>query len=198
MRSQNVRAKRNDQHEEEIDLYLSEAFGVGISAVVLFMTIALISYHPHDTSLFYFDSELSLTRNWCGVVGAHLSAILFHMLGVAAYAFVGALTILAYMFLLGYRHGRSWLSLSLLPLCIAAAATLAALYNIDFTHGLPGGELGSLVSEYLTKFLGFYGAAVLSWSVLWVSTVMVLRVSFVRGIMHLAKSISSSRATFFF
>lgn len=198
MRAQNFRVKKNNKDEEVVELYIREALGVGVTAVVLFMAIMLFSYHPQDTSPFHFDSDLFFVRNWGGIVGAYLSSILFHLLGAAAYMLVGALSVIAYMLFFGHRQQRSWLSLSLLPVCVFATAGLAGLYGFDFVHGEPGGELGFFVASYLTKFLGFYGAVVLSWAVLWVSLVVVLRVSFVRGIVSAGKFIASSRAAFFF
>ena len=199
MRSQNLRTKRNSQHhDEEINLYISESFGVGITAVMLFFAIALFTHHPHDSTMFHFESDLFFVRNWGGVVGAELSVMLYHLLGAAAYFLVGALGILAYMFLLGYRQGRSWLSLLLLPVCIAAAALVVSLYSIDFVHGLPGGMIGDTLNTFLTKLFGFYGATMIGWSALWISLVLVLRVSIVRGAISLIRTVATSSVAFFF
>ncbi len=197
MRSQNLRAKRNDKHDD-IEFYVSEAVGVAVVAVMLFFAIALISHHPHDSTPFHYESDLYFIRNWGGVAGAYLSVVLFHLFGAGAYFFVGALGILAYMLMLGYRHDRSWLSVLLLPACVVSASLIASLYSVDFVHGLPGGQIGYMLSTYLCRYIGFYGAAVLAWSILWVSSVVIVRRSIVRGIIALVRHVTTSRATFFF
>jgi hypothetical protein len=199
MRSQNLRTKRNSNHnDEKINLYISESFGVGITVVMIFFGIALFTHHPDDSTMLHFQSDLFFVRNWGGTVGAELSVMLYHLLGAAAYFLVGALGVIAYMFLLGYRQGRSWLSLLLLPVCIAAAAFVVSLYNIDFVHGLPGGMIGYGLNTFLTKLFGFYGATMIGWSTLWISLVLVLRVSIVRGVISLIRNIATSSVAFFF
>ena len=197
MRSRDARLKREKKHEE-LEVYFSEALGVGVTAIMIFFAITLFSHHPHDHSLFYFDSEFCLVRNWGGEVGAYLSAIFFHVMGAGAYMLVGALAVLAYTLLLGYRYPRWWSGVLLLPVCVMASSVVFALYGIDFVHGLPGGVMGHLLSMHLAKYLGFYGAAVVAWATLWVSLVIVLRVSLVRGIILLTQYVASSRIAFFF
>lgn len=192
------RAKRKNSYDD-IEFYLSEALGVGVTVTVLFLAISLISYHPHDNTMFHFESDLYMgVRNWGGLVGSYISSLLFHLLGAGAYILVGVLGIIAYMLLLGYRHTRSLWGITLLPICVVAASVISSLYGIDFVHELPGGMVGYLLNEKLTAYLGFYGAALLAWASMWVSTVVVLRMSIVRGIILLTRVLASSRLTFFF
>lgn len=197
MRLKDAGLKR-EKKTEELEVYFSEALGVGVTAIMLFFAMTLFSYNPHDHSLFYYDSEFCLVQNWGGEVGAYLSSIFFHVLGAGAYMLIGALGVLAYTLLLGYRYSRWWSGVLLLPVCVAASSVVFWLYGIDFVHGLPGGVIGHLVGMALSKYLGFYGAAVVSWAALWVSLVVVLRVSLVRGIVLLVRYCASSRLAFFF
>ena len=197
MRSQNMRSKRNEKHAD-IEFYVSEAVGIGVAAVMIFFAIALISHHPHDTTPFHYESDLYFIRNWGGVVGAYLSVILFHLLGAGAYVFVGALGILSYMLVLGHKHDRSWWTLLLLPVCVTAASLIASLYGIDFVHGQPGGQIGYVLTTNLCRYLGFYGTALLGWATLWVSSVVIIRRSIVRGIIALVRYVATSRTAFFF
>jgi len=192
--------KKNDWDDdlEDLNLYISESLGVVITVVMIFFAISLYSHHPHDNTPFYFISDAYYIKNWGGSLGANVSAVLYHFLGFAAYFLVGALGMLAYMFLLGYRRGRSWASLLMLPVCIASAALIVALYNIDFVHGEPGGMIGFMLNTYLSSKVGFYGTAMIGWALLWVSIVMVLRVSIVRSVVSLIKNAITSRVTFFF
>lgn len=197
MRLKDAGLKR-EKKSEALEVYFSEALGIGVIAIMLFFAITLLSYSPHDHSLFYYDSEFCLVRNWGGEVGAYLSSIFFHILGAGAYMFVGALGVLAYTLLLGYRYARWWSGVLLLPVFITASSVVFALYGIDFVHGLPGGVVGHLLAMTLSKYLGFYGAVVISWAALWVSLVIVLRVSLIRGIILLVRYCASSRIAFFF
>jgi hypothetical protein len=198
MRPRNVRPKRNEDDLSIADFYLSEIAGVAITGLVFYLTMILVTYNNLDTSPFNYASDVEFVRNWGGYFGADLSSALYHLFGVAAYFLVGALGVVAYMFLLGYRHCRSWFTLMLLPISVVAAAGIAALYNIDFLHLTPGGVIGTFVGEMFTRYIGFYGAAILLWATLWVSTVMVLRVSIVRCVIIFTQYVAKSRVTFFF
>ena len=197
MRLQNEYSAKK-KHEEEENYFISERCGVAITIVVLFLSIALFSYRYSDPSFFYFESDHDVTQNWAGSVGAFFAATLLHLFGVAAYCFVASLGLLAYMFLLGYRQGRPWISLLCLPVFITAVALIAALYNIDYVRGIPGGVIGSTINDFLIKGFNFYGTALIGWAFLWISFVMVLRVSIVRTLIKMVKSIAKSPSAFFF
>lgn len=197
MRSRDARLKREKQ-QEELEVYFSEALGVSVTAIMIFFAISLFSYNSHDYTMFYYDSDLCLVYNWGGEAGAYLSSVFFHIFGAGAYMLLGALAVLAYTLLLGYRYPRWWSGVLLLPVCVIAASVVFSLYDVDFVNGLPGGVVGYQLSSFLSKHLGFYGAAVAAWTSVWVSTIIVLRVSFVQGIIVLTRYIASSRIAFFF
>ncbi len=61
-----------------------ELLGVLFFCFALLLLVALVSYHPDDTSLFHESSENVGARNWIGPAGAEVSALVFSLFGLPA------------------------------------------------------------------------------------------------------------------
>ena len=57
----------------------TELVTIGVTAIGVFLWIAIFSYHTQDASFFTQSTESSL--NACGRVGAYLSSLLLQFLG---------------------------------------------------------------------------------------------------------------------
>ena len=55
-----------------------EVVGILLVAIGVFLFLSLVSYSPLDPSFFsYTTSKVKDIHNWMGIVGAHLSGLLF-------------------------------------------------------------------------------------------------------------------------
>ena len=61
--------------------YKPELVGLGLLAAALFVASCLLSFHRHDSSLFYYSSIAHPIRNVGGFIGAHLAALLIYLFG---------------------------------------------------------------------------------------------------------------------
>lgn len=53
--------------------------------ILIVLSLSLFSFSPLDNSIFYYNSSNVGYLNWMGFLGAHISAVLFWMLGYVAY-----------------------------------------------------------------------------------------------------------------
>jgi S-DNA-T family DNA segregation ATPase FtsK/SpoIIIE len=163
----------NQTHDS---LYRREVIAIGYATVVVYTALALFSYSPHDNTLFHFSSTAGAAANWAGSIGANLAALLFFLLGAAAYMLWAASLFPLYVLIKKspvedvQRRGL------LLLIEVIVAATLCALYGLSFSSGIAGGLLGSYVHRVLVAATGGIGSQLVAWSVLWITVALFARV----------------------
>ncbi len=148
---------------------LRESRWLLLVACALYFTVALYGYDRADPAWSHSASG-ALTGNPGGVLGAYLSDLLFYLFGFSAWWWV--------LFMLqrvwaGYHELRSdsifdrrtwWVSVAGFAVLLLASSALEAvrLYTLKAALPLaPGGMLGVLVGDTLTRLLGFTGATLL-------------------------------------
>ncbi|MDO8292936.1 MAG: DNA translocase FtsK 4TM domain-containing protein [Gallionella sp.] len=148
---------------------LRESRWLLLAACALYFTVALYGYDRADPAWSHSASG-ALTGNPGGVLGAYLSDLLFYLFGFSAWWWV--------LFMLqrvwaGYHELRSdsifdrrtwWVSVAGFAVLLLASSALEAvrLYTLKVALPLaPGGMLGVLVGDTLTRLLGFTGATLL-------------------------------------
>jgi len=151
--------------------------------LLLFMAVvlggSLFSYHPADLTFLNTTGPLGEAHNLFGTVGAHLSGILFLLLGFSAYWFVIMCAGLSFLSFRGRRIS------SPIGSFIAATALLfssSALLNLYLPEGVtfrgvaiePGGLAGLILSESARRFLNDFGACVFLIAVFVVARVTIV------------------------
>jgi len=148
---------------------LRESRWLLLVACALYFTVALYGYNRADPAWSHSASG-ALVGNPGGALGAYLSDLLFYLFGFSAWWWV--------LFMLqrvwaGYHNLRSdsifskralWVSAAGFAVLLLASSALEAtrLYTLKVTLPLaPGGILGALVGDTLTRLLGFTGATLL-------------------------------------
>ena len=148
---------------------LRESRWLLLAACALYFTVALYGYDRTDPAWSHSASG-ALTGNPGGVLGAYLSDLLFYLFGFSAWWWV--------LFMLqrvwaGYHELRSdsifdrrtwWVSVAGFAVLLLASSALEAvrLYTLKAALPLvPGGMLGVLIGDTLTRLLGFTGATLL-------------------------------------
>ena len=79
---------KHSYYSESDFRYKREIVGVLAATLFVFCLLSFFSYSATDNSWFYFSSEVREISNWCGVLGAHVSALFFFLFGSAAYLFL--------------------------------------------------------------------------------------------------------------
>jgi S-DNA-T family DNA segregation ATPase FtsK/SpoIIIE len=148
---------------------LRESRWILLVACALYFTVALYGYNPADPAWSHSISG-ALTVNPGGVLGAHLSDLLFYLFGFSAWWWV--------LFMLqrvwaGYHELRAdsifskralWVSIAGFVALLLASSAIEAirLYTLKIQLPLaPGGMLGAVLGEALAHVFGFTGATLL-------------------------------------
>ena len=148
---------------------LRESRWLLLVACALYFTVALYGYDRADPAWSHSASG-AVTANPGGMLGAYLSDLLLYLFGFSAWWWV--------LFMLqrvwaGYHELRPgsifdkralWISVAGFAVLLLASSALEAvrLHTINVAlPSVPGGMLGTLIGDALTRLLGFTGATLL-------------------------------------
>ncbi len=144
-------------------------------ALLVFVTLALISFNPADSSPFSYsyatlDGGVATPSNWCGVAGSLLASILVFFFGWVSYAVVGIGWLFLFLRLSKYKKTPSLRQIVAAIFVPWNLAVLAAITCGEFEPTLnaraAGGFLGQLSRDVVLNLLGRYGAYVLGFALL--------------------------------
>ncbi|MCX5820835.1 MAG: DNA translocase FtsK 4TM domain-containing protein, partial [Deltaproteobacteria bacterium] len=162
---------------------IAEIAGLILLAVSLFLTLALLSYHPLDPSFTRYVPEAAPLHNWTGAAGSYTADTLIRLLGIG-------LVWLPVMFLIAaFRYFRD-------PLFRMGAAAAAGLAGLTFAtsgifalvvgkieiYGIPldaGGLLGRVTAGLLDAYLRLAGSLILLGLILIVALIILFDFSVV-------------------
>ncbi len=186
---------------------LLETRWLGQIALVLFLSMALISYSPSDPSWTHAVQTASVL-NWGGRIGSWSADLLFLWFGFSSWWWCA---LLARRIVLGYRritrafaqdgaeteHARTgirggWIEAPAFGLVLIASTGLEAFRMWPFSAALPhgpGGVLGSVVAAALQQALGLTGAAL---ALLWTFAIgvsLLFRFSWLNTAEHLGRAL---------
>src|SRR3972149_10205652 len=160
--------------------WVSEIWGLVCFAAGLLIFASLISFSPDDPS-FKSVSTSNNVKNLAGLLGSHLSDILFTLVGGAAYLVPFVL------FLVGWkklkRETASYtariIGFSLLFLSLPTFLHLhLERLSLSIKGSIPAGGLtGDLVASFLTGCCATFGAHVITFTIVVISAVIAIGIS---------------------
>lgn len=174
---------------------LREAVLIIISAVAVFLLLALLTYHVSDPGWSHTEA-VTQVANIDGYVGSWLADALFFTLGYLAYAFP---FMLAYAAWLPFQYasvdenvnyGLFLLRVFGFLLILVAGSSLLSLYLVD--HHLPagsGGVLGTLISGTMVSIFNEFGTALIMSALLLTGITLFSGLSWVKTINFIASRI---------
>lgn len=142
----------------------TELFTIGMSAIGVFLWIAIFSYHSQDASFFTQSTEVSL--NACGQVGAYMASLLLQLFGLGAF-----LAPVGFLFVAAHLHHRENFARSLSSLAGISVSVIAMTVFLSLhwqywrwsqTQFLTGGLFGEWLSVPMERHLNRTGASILS------------------------------------
>ncbi len=143
--------------------------------------LAVVSFNPADPTLFHFSSARAVVTNWCGIIGAQFSGLLFYLFASASYVLLLATILPIYRFIMGEKTRVLGVLLRVVGLVLTIAAA-AGLYSVDF-YALPaGGLLGGKLADWLRTLFGPTGSLLCVWSAAWVQAVTLLQLPLMPGL----------------
>ncbi len=162
----------------------NEVLSVILFAVSLVMFLSLISYYAKDPSLSYYTNRPQTIHNLLGIIGSCLADLLFQGFGFSAFLLVVAFFHLSVRLFITLKFSfRLLKSLSFLGLMFSTAGllnlNLGKVTLINFS-GNAGGLLGSILSDFLIKYLNKAGSNILLILVLVLSLRLYANFSFIQ------------------
>jgi S-DNA-T family DNA segregation ATPase FtsK/SpoIIIE len=148
---------------------LRESRWLLLAAGAAYFAMALYGYDSADPSWSH-SATGALTGNPAGALGAHLADLLFYLFGISAWWLVAFMVQRVWA---GYRGLRPdsvfckrtfWVSVGGFAVLLLASSALEAirLHTLQVALPLaPGGMLGAVLGDALTRLLGFTGATLL-------------------------------------
>ena len=147
---------------------LHESWWLLIVVALLYLALVLATYHRSDAGWSFSGSGAPL-QNKGGVVGAWVADLLLYLFGLSAWWWVIAGVVVV---VLGYRRlthegverHHPLLAIPGFALVLLASASLEALrlYRLPaLLPNAPGGALGDVIGQGLSRALGFNGATLL-------------------------------------
>lgn len=171
-----------------------EIGGILLVTLGIFLFLSLVSYSPMDPSFFsYTYPKAKQIQNWMGIVGAHVSSLLFQGFGFASFLIPFVLGIFAISFI--FRWEWKHISLKLTGWMVILLATSALMrlwlrpFNIDSSDFLIGGILGEIFSRLLVRYFNLPGATVILVVGLILSFVLGTGISFISLLHRLVKGV---------
>ena len=161
-----------------------DLFALGLLALAVFLSLAVISYERSDPSLsnpagalvYPPQGEIS---NLCGLAGAWTADLLLRFAGIGTYYFVISLIVFDVFLLRRKKISQHWVRFSGWFISLFGLTTLAALAISHFFPSLwggpelgAGGLLGAVGSELLLMHFAVAGAYILATSVFLAGLVM--------------------------
>ncbi|MEK6248304.1 MAG: DNA translocase FtsK 4TM domain-containing protein, partial [Planctomycetales bacterium] len=157
---------------------------LALFALVLFLSLSLLTYHRSDPSLSRRSGVLVYPatgeiQNMCGQAGAWAADLTLRLLGIGAYFLVISLAVVDGFFLLRRPIDQPMVRFTGWLVALAGLATLAAMVVTDLLPSLwggpeigPGGVIGAVGSGLLLMYFATAGAYILIISVLIAGMVM--------------------------
>lgn len=156
------------------------------SALIIFVSICLLSYNPHDRSWFFYSDESSVIHNMCGSIGAHIAGTLMYICGGSSLFCLALFIFIVYLKLFGIAWQREWDRLLALGLLIVVGATMSNIYGFDWLPTrVPGGFLGFQMRSLLFYWFDKIGTIIFLYAALMISCILLFRFSFA-AVVHYA------------
>ena len=142
--------------------HLNEIKGIVILALSLILLASLVSFTPVD--LAWFTSKPNLhAQNWIGIAGAYTAGMLFFLVGLSAYFFVGIGIFFSWnKFTSRDLHFNFFKFLSTVILFVVMAALFSFFAGSDGSARLTsGGIIGVVFSNFLVGYFQPLGALII-------------------------------------
>lgn len=155
--------------------------------VGLGLGICLWSFNLSDPSSFYYSTHAQMIQNSGGICGAYVAGFFYYLFGSVSLLLVPLFLFISYNMLMRRKCVNEWERYvgSILFICVSAA--LFHLKHIDVPGIFPGGYIGAQLGRFLTQRLDPINVYLCIYTMLFVTSILVLRFSFIGLVHHIVK-----------
>ncbi len=174
---------KKSQTRQPAEPIKQEIRGIVFLLIAIFLGVALLSYHPNDPLFWETAGSAAKSHNLFGTVGAHVSGVIFRVIGFSSFWLVPLF--LASAFLSFRQHAlqspfKMTVTSLLLLFSFSGILNLQIPGTIAYRDGFvqAGGLVGFHVSAFMKGFLNFFGTYLLLSAVFVISLMVGTRISF--------------------
>ncbi len=145
-------------------LPITTIFSFILLAFSLYFFVSLVTFNPNDVSLSTSSSQVNSIENYGGLFGAYLSNFLFSIIGASAYLLIALMVheVLNILFFHERFAHHKTLRITSSFILIFCACLLSEYFLIGdaYPQLSAGGVLGQLGLDFLSSYLGVFGALI--------------------------------------
>lgn len=167
-----------------------EIFIILFFALATFLGISFFSYNNLDSSFLYFSSDKINILNFCGRVGANLSAFFFYYFGLGGYLLIFLPLLLGFIKLYDLKIRAEYLRLVGFAGFIFALSSIAAIADLSFLNIQGGGLFGFIIAKFLSFYFNIIGSYLLLFLFVFISAVVIFKISLVSFLSSFINAIS--------
>lgn len=179
MKRSNKQQNKEPGNSKELSLK-NEIIGITLLFISIYFIFSVVSYTPSDPSFFNSSPDRSV-ENYGGRIGAHVSAILFNLIGYSSYVLLLYMLFITIFFLFNKKiENVITKSLGYLLLLISFSCLISSVnpyVKIDGVETKSGGIIGYLINEFFQSEIKPFFTVLLFLALIIVSLILIAKLS---------------------
>jgi S-DNA-T family DNA segregation ATPase FtsK/SpoIIIE len=179
MKKGNKRQNKGPENSRELSLK-NEIIGIILLFISVFFIFSVVGYTPSDPSFFNSSPDRSV-ENYGGRIGAHISALLFNLIGYSSYVLLLYMLFITIFFLFNKKiENVITKSFGYLLLLISFSCLISSVnpnIKIDGIETKSGGIIGYFVNEFFQSEIKPFFTVILFLALIIVSLILIAKLS---------------------
>jgi S-DNA-T family DNA segregation ATPase FtsK/SpoIIIE len=179
MRRSNKRQNKGPENSKELSLK-NEIIGITLLFISIYFIFSVVSYTPSDPSFFNSTPDRGV-ENYGGRIGAHVSAVLFNLIGYSSYVLLLYMLFITIFFLFNKKiENVITKSLGYLLLLISFSCLISSVnpyVKIDGIETKSGGIIGYFINEFFQSEIKPFFTVLLFLALIIVSLILIAKLS---------------------
>lgn len=179
MKKGNKRQNKGPENSRELSLR-NEIIGIILLFISVYFIFSVVGYTPSDPSFFNSNPDRSV-ENYGGRIGAHISAILFNLIGYSSYVLLLFMLFITMFFLFNKKiENVITKSLGYLLLLISFSCLISSVnpyVKIDGVETKSGGIIGYFINEFFQSEIKPFFTVLLFLALIIVSLILIAKLS---------------------
>jgi len=179
MKKGSKRQNKGPENSKELSLK-NEIIGIALLFISIYFIFSVVSYAPSDPSFFNSTPDRSV-ENYGGRIGAHVSAILFNLVGYSSFVLLLYMLFITIFFLFNKKiENVITKSLGYLLLLISFSCLISSVnpyVKIDGVETKSGGMIGYFINEFFQSEIKPFFTVLLFLALIIVSLILIAKLS---------------------
>jgi S-DNA-T family DNA segregation ATPase FtsK/SpoIIIE len=179
MKRSNNRQNKGPENQKELSLK-NEIIGIALLFISIYFIFSVVSFTPSDPSFFNSTPD-RVVENYGGRIGAHISAILFNLIGYSSYVLLLYMLFITIFFLFNKKiENIITKSLGYLLLLVSFSCLISSVNSyvkIDGVETKSGGIIGYFINDFFRSEIKPFFSVLLFLALIIVSLILIAKLS---------------------